>query len=950
MATSNTSSESVRQTFIDFFVQKKEHTFVPSSSVIPHDDDTLLFANAGMNQFKPIFLGSADPTSDLAKLKRAVNSQKCIRAGGKHNDLEDVGKDTYHHTFFEMLGNWSFGNYFKEEAISWAWELLTSVYKLNPERLYVTYFEGYKPSGLEPDLEARDIWLRFLPSERVLPYGMKENFWEMGETGPCGPCSEIHYDRIGGRDASKLVNADDPLVIEIWNNVFIQFNREADGSLRSLPAKHVDTGMGLERLCSIIQGVKSNYDTDLFVPLFEAIQKATGYKEGYKGKLGKEDPENVDMAYRVIADHIRTLTFAINDGAVPGNDKRGYVLRRILRRAVRYGKQILGAPNGFFHTLVPVVVEKMSGAFPELKKNPTHVMNVLRDEEDLFNKTLDKGLRKFDKIVAKLKKEGKTQVAGEDAYQLYTTSGFPIDLTRLMADEQGFTVDEAEFNAKLEKTKDEDRSRVKKETKATINLNAEGASLLKKAGVNFTDDAQKYVQADIEAVVKALWTGSALVDSFTGKGDVAVVVDRTNFYAEQGGQIFDTGVVEVKGGAAFKVEDVKTFGGFVTHNIKGKSEGTIKVGDKVTLKVDYVRRAPVKSNHTSTHMLNFALREVLGNGVEQEGSLVDPERLRFDFSYGKPLTTAQVTKIDQIVVDTIKKDLPVYTKEVRTEEAKKIFSLRAVFGEVYPDPVRVVSIGRPVEELLQDPSNQQWAQYSIEFCGGTHLSNSKEAVAFTVVSEEATGSGVRRVIAVTGKEAIAAAERGQALETQLTDLSKLEGAELEAAVNKFQGTLEHTIVPLTTRDRLNAKIGEARERIKEWGKSKKASQEKNARGHIDVVIAELEQSNAKAYVGKLEVGSNPVALTEAIKGIREKKPEVAVLLISPDPPKKKICVVAHTPAGSSLKANEWVQSVSAVLGGKGGGKPDVAQGQGTDFDKVDAAIKNGTEFAVSKLV
>jgi len=484
----------VREAFIGFFQDRYAHTFWPSSPVVPHDDPTLLFTNAGMNQFKPHFLGTMDPSLPMAKLTRAVNSQKCIRAGGKHNDLDDVGKDVYHHTFFEMLGNWSFGCYFKEEAITWAWECLTDVFGLDPARLYATYFGGDSKLGLAPDDEAKSIWLRFLPEKKVLPFGCKDNFWEMGDTGPCGPCTEIHYDRIGDRDAAYLVNADVPDVIEIWNNVFIQFNREEDGTLRELPNKHVDTGMGFERLSSILQGKFSNYDTDIFQPIFKAIQKITGARD-YTGKVGDEDTDKVDMAYRVVADHIRTLTFAITDGAVPSESGRGYVLRRVLRRGVRYGQQILGGKPGFFHKLVPVLVEMMKGHFPELIGRKQFVMDTIKEEEDSFNKTLDKGLREFKKIAEEMKISGSSQFPGESAHYLYATMGFPVDLTQLMAEEQALSVDMAGFQNKMEEERvksKEAHAAAKSAAGTNLVLEAEQTAWLLKQGFQATDSSPKY--------------------------------------------------------------------------------------------------------------------------------------------------------------------------------------------------------------------------------------------------------------------------------------------------------------------------------------------------------------------------------------------------------------------------------------------------------------------------
>ncbi|KAL0706118.1 hypothetical protein Bca4012_072544 [Brassica carinata] len=603
----------VRDTYFDFF-KGKGHKFWPSSPVVPHNDPTLLFANAGMNKYKPIFLGTADPNTELSKLTRACNTQKCIRAGGKHNDLDDVGKDTYHNTFFEMLGNWSFGDYFKKEAIEWAWELLTKgdsslfiVYELPVDRIY---------AGLLPDHESRDIWLQFLPPARVLPFGCKDNFWEMGDTGPCGPCTEIHYDRVGNRDAASLVNNDDltcleiwnlvfiqshqklndrvgnrdaaslvnnddPTCLEIWNLVFIQFNREIDGSLKPLPAKLVDTGMGFERLTSVLQNKMSNYDTDVFMPIFDDIQKATGARP-YSGKIGLEDVDRVDMAYRVVADHIRTLSFAIADGSRPGNEGREYVLRRILRRAVRYGKEILKAEEGFFNGLVSSVIRVMGDVFTELKELEKKITEIIKEEEASFCKTLAKGIEKF-------RKDGQMLLS-------YGRHGFPIDLTQLMAEEQGLLVDVDGFNKAMKEARD-------------ISKNAQN----KQAG------------------------------------------------------------------------------------------GTIVMDADAVINVDYERRKLIAPNHTCTHMLNFALKEVLGDHIDQKGKPVDPEDLR---------------KIESIVNTQIKDELEVYSKESVLSEAKRIKGLRAVFGEVYPDPVRVVAIGRRVEDLLAEPENNEWSSLSSEFCGG----------------------------------------------------------------------------------------------------------------------------------------------------------------------------------------------------------------------------------------
>ncbi|KAF2581855.1 hypothetical protein F2Q68_00006720 [Brassica cretica] len=517
-----------------------------------------------MNQYKPIFLGTADPNTELSKLTRACNTQKCIRAGGKHNDLDDVGKDTYHHTFFEMLGNWSFGDYFKKEAIEWAWELLTKVYGLPTDRIYATYFGGDEKAGLQPDNEARDIWLKFLPPGRVLPFGCKDNFWEMGDTGPCGPCTEIHYDRVGNRDAASLVNNDDPTCLEIWNLVFIQFNRESDGSLKPLPAKHVDTGMGFERLTSVLQNKMSNYDTDVFMPIFDDIQKyyhrcclyvkwvmspgnsmnsnlrlcvrweATGARP-YSGKVGVEDVDRVDMAYRVVADHIRTLSFAIADGSRPGNEGREYVLRRILRRAVRYGKEILKAEEGFFNGLVSSVIRVMGDTFTELKEHEKKITEIIKEEEASFCKTLAKGIEKFQKAGQAV--QGNT-LSGEDAFVLWDTFGFPLDLTQLMAEERGLLVDVDGFNKAMEEARERSRSAQNKQAGGSIVMDADATSKLHKAGVLATDDSFKYTWfKDHESEVKAIYTGSAFLESSAAGDNVGLVLTSSSFYAEQGGQV-----------------------------------------------------------------------------------------------------------------------------------------------------------------------------------------------------------------------------------------------------------------------------------------------------------------------------------------------------------------------------------------------------------------------------
>uniref|UniRef100_A0A8C4EWQ6 alanine--tRNA ligase n=1 Tax=Dicentrarchus labrax TaxID=13489 RepID=A0A8C4EWQ6_DICLA len=701
----------IREKFIDFF-RRYEHQYVHSSSTVPLDDPTLLFANAGMNQFKPIFLNTIDPSHPMARLHRAANTQKCIRAGGKHNDLDDVGKDVYHHTFFEMLGSWSFGDYFKQLACKMALELLTQEFGIPIDRLYVTYFGGNEDAGLEPDLECKQIWIDLgMDEARILPGSMKDNFWEMGDTGPCGPCSEIHFDRIGGRDASHLVNMDDPNVLEIWNLVFIQFNRESETELKPLPKKSIDTGMGLERLVSVLQNKMSNYDTDLFIPYFEAIQKGTGARP-YTGKVGAEDADGIDMAYRVLADHARTITIALSDGGRPDNTGRGYVLRRILRRAVRYSHEKLGAQKGFFASLVDVVVDSLGDAFPELRKDPEMVKDIINEEEVQFLKTLSRGRRILDRKIMSLG-DCKT-IPGDTAWLLYDTYGFPLDLTSLIAEEKGMGVDMAGW----------------RENADHIMLDIYAIEELRNKNIPATDDSPKYKYTSDEtgkyefeqatATVLALRRDRAFCDEVTTGQECGVLLDQTTFYAEQGGQTFDEGYMlredESTEDVSFTVKNTQVRGGYVLH--VGTVYGTLKVGDHVTLRVDEARRKPIMSNHTATHILNFALRGVLGE-ADQRGSLVAADRLRFDFTAKGALSTGEVRRTEEIACALIRDAKTVYAMEAPLAQAKAIQGLRAVFDETYPDPVRVVSIGIPVEDLLKDPDSAAGSLTSIEFCGGT---------------------------------------------------------------------------------------------------------------------------------------------------------------------------------------------------------------------------------------
>lgn len=940
--------------------------YVHSSSTIPLDDPTLLFANAGMNQFKPIFLGTADPNSDLGKYIRVANSQKCIRAGGKHNDLDDVGKDVYHHTFFEMLGNWSFGDYYKKEICEWAWELLTERLKLEKNRLYVTYFGGNDDAGLKPDNETRDIWLKIgLQPDRILPFGMKDNFWEMGETGPCGPCSEIHYDKIGGRDAKHLVNMDDPDVIEIWNLVFIQYNRESPTVLKTLPKGHIDCGLGLERLVSVIQGKRSNYDTDMFVPLFEVIEKGTGCPK-YQGRVGKADADGVDMAYRVLADHARTLTVALSDGGRPDNTGRGYVLRRILRRGVRYATEKLGAKPGFFASLVDKVVELLGEAFPEVTKDPELVKDIINEEEEQFLKTLSRGRRMLEQTIKKL---GDTStLPGDVAWRLYDTYGFPVDLTTLMAEEKGLTVDLATYEESKKKAQEMSQARggvVDEE----INLDVHAISDLQQKGVPPTDDSLKYrYTADDKGnysfesatgKVIALRHNKQFVDEVTTAQECGVLLDQTCFYAEQGGQIYDEGfMVKLnEEDVEFTVRNVQVRGGYVLHI--GVIEGNLRVGDTLKLSVDESRRISVMKNHTGTHMLNFALRAVLDQ-ADQRGSLVAPDRLRFDFTSNRAMTVQEVKKAEQIVNEVASKNEVVYAKEAPLVLAKAIQGLRAIFDETYPDPVRVVSIGMPVEELIADPMGPGGSMTSIEFCGGTHLLRSGHVGQFVIVSEDAIAKGIRRIIAISGSEAHKALHITDVLHKSVMDLKlkiennaktrKLTDKVLTRMILELDDEVTQSVIPYWQKDELRTELKGLKKRLDDLDKARKASVITDVSEQAKQMIA--EKPDQKFIVHEFKAGSNAKALDAAMKQYKALSPYTAAMFFSVDDEAGKILCMSCVPkevADNGLKANTWVDQVTSVLDGKGGGKDVSAQATGKNTKGLDEAMKIALDFAKLKL-
>jgi len=696
------TSQEIRQSFLDFFASKG-HKIVSSAPMVIKDDPTLMFTNAGMNQFKNIILGN-----DPIKYPRVADSQKCLRVSGKHNDLEEVGHDTYHHTMFEMLGNWSFGDYFKKEAIEWAWEYLVDVLKLDTDRLYVTVFEGYAPEGLERDDEAAAIWEQFLPKSRIINGNKKDNFWEMGDTGPCGPCSEIHIDIRNDVERSKidgltLVNGSHPQVIEIWNNVFMQFNRKADGSLEDLPAKVIDTGMGFERLCMALQGVQSNYDTDIFTPIIKEIGLICHSEYG-------KNPQT-DIAMRVIADHIRTIAFSITDGQLPSNAKAGYVIRRILRRAVRYGYTFLNQRSSFMYKLIPVLCENMGEAYPELVSQKSLIEKVLKEEEESFLRTLETGIRLLDKVMEDSKKDGKTEVSGRVAFTLYDTFGFPLDLTELILRENNFTVNTGDFTAEMLKQKERARHAAATETGDWITVR-EGDSTF--TGYDFTSS-----ETTILRYRKVKQKNHEFYQ---------LVLSNTPFYAEMGGQVGDSGWL-ISENENIEIIDTKRENNLAVHFSNKLPKD---VTETFTAKINAGKRKATECNHTATHLLHEALRSVLGTHVEQKGSFVSPDTLRFDFSHFQKMTKEEIRKVEQLANSKIRKNFPLNERRDTPIAEAQALGAMALFGEKYGETVRVIQFGT-----------------STELCGGTHVQATGEIGMVRIVSETSIAAGVRRLEAIT---------------------------------------------------------------------------------------------------------------------------------------------------------------------------------------------------------
>lgn len=868
------TAKETRNSFKNFF-ESKGHQIVPSAPMVIKDDPTLMFTNAGMNQFKDIILGNHP-----AKQKRVADSQKCLRVSGKHNDLEEVGHDTYHHTMFEMLGNWSFGDYFKKEAIDWAWEYLVDVLGLNPELLYATVFEGSSEEGLERDNEAAGYWEQYLPNDHIINGNKKDNFWEMGDTGPCGPCSEIHIDlrpaderaQLSGRD---LVNNDHPQVVEIWNLVFMQYNRKADSSLESLPAKVIDTGMGFERLCMALQGKTSNYDTDVFQPILNAIAKLAGTTYGTN--------EQNDIAMRVIADHIRTIAFSITDGQLPSNAKAGYVIRRILRRAVRYGYTFLGQKQPFMYRLLPVLIESMGEAYPELILQKGLIEKVIKEEEESFLRTLETGIRLLDKTMAEAQAAGKREISGKDAFTLYDTFGFPLDLTELILREKGMGVDTAAFTAEMEQQKARARNAAAVETGDWITLQ-EGTTTF--VGYDYTENETAILRyRQVKQKNQTLYQ---------------LVLDTTPFYAESGGQIGDTGVL-VSEFETIEVIDTKRENNLPIHITK---QLPAHLNAPMMACVDTDRRAACAANHTATHLLDEALREVLGEHIEQKGSLVTPESLRFDFSHFQKVTQEEIRRIEHLVNAKIRTNIALTEyRNMPIAQAKELGAI-ALFGEKYGDEVRVIQFGS-----------------SIEFCGGTHVAATGSIGLLKIVSESSVAAGVRRIEAYTGAKVEEMLDTAQDM---LSDLKAL-----------FNNTPD---LGIAIRKHIEENAGLKRQ-MEEFMKEKEA------------ILKEKLLKNKEEVNGIQVIKFCAPLPAEAVKNIAfQLRGEITENLFfvagSSDAGKPMLTVMlSDNLVAGGLKAGDLVKEAAKLIQGGGGGQPHFATAGGKNEDGLHAAVEKVLELA-----
>lgn len=862
------TAKEIRKSFTDFFASKG-HVIVPSAPMVVKNDPTLMFTNAGMNQFKDIFLGNTP-----RKYPRVADSQKCLRVSGKHNDLEEVGLDTYHHTMFEMLGNWSFGDYFKEEAISWAWEYLVDVLKIDPDRLYATVFEGSEEDGLARDDEAATYWAKFLPKERIINGSKKDNFWEMGDTGPCGPCSEIHIDLREDDERAivpgiELVNKDHPQVIEIWNNVFMQFNRKADGSLEALPAKHVDTGMGFERLCMAIQGKKSNYDTDVFQPIIKEIGRICACSYG--------DSDEKDVAMRVIADHIRTIAFSITDGQLPSNAKAGYVIRRILRRAVRYGYTFLNQKGAFMYKLIPALIDTMGDAYPELSAQQSLVEKVIKEEEESFLRTLETGIRLLDKIMADTKAAGKSEISGNDGFTLYDTFGFPLDLTELILRENKLTLNLAEFDTAMAAQKERARNAAAVETGDWV--------VIKEGEPQFI--GYDLLESDVE-ILRYRKVKQKNQESYQ------VVFDKSPFYAEMGGQMGDSGYIE-SNGVRYEIIDTKKENNLSIHILKSMPQDVSSIFYAV---VDKDKRQQTACNHTATHILDYALRSVLGTHVEQKGSMVSSTILRFDFSHFQKVTDEELRQVERLANSMVRQNIPLTEyRDIPIEQARTMGAM-ALFGEKYGDTVRVIQYGP-----------------SMELCGGTHVQATGEIGTIRIISESSVAAGIRRI------EAVSAAQAEELLyvkEDLLRDMKNFfnNTPNLLASVKK---TIEENAdLKKQVESYYQEKILNLRDHL--------LAQAKVVNGVKLVVIkGEFSADMVKSVAFQIKnVSSEPLAVLGATYS-QDKKPSLTVLL-------------SEELVEKGMNATQIVRDAAKEIQGGGGGQPFFAQAGGKKFDGLNSAL------------
>ena len=870
------TANEVRESFKKFF-EGKGHKIVPSAPMVIKDDPTLMFTNAGMNQWKDIILGTKDPGKDV----RRVDTQKCLRVSGKHNDLEEVGHDTYHHTMFEMLGNWSFGDYFKEGAIDYAWEYLVDVLKINPKDLYVTVFEGSKEEGLDRDDEAAGYWLKHVPADHIINGNKHDNFWEMGDTGPCGPCSEIHIDSRTEEEKAKvpgreLVNKDDPQVIEIWNIVFMQFNRKADGSLEPLPMHVIDTGMGFERLVRTLQGKHSNYDTDIFQPIIKEISNLSGLKYG--------DTEDVDVAMRVIADHLRAVSFSIADGQLPSNAKAGYVIRRILRRAVRYAYTFLNQKEAFLYKLVPVLVHEMGGAFPELPAQRELITKVIKEEEESFLRTLSNGINMLSTAIEAVKAEGKTELDGTQAFRLFDTYGFPLDLTELICRESGLTVDEKQFEAEMQKQKERARNAAAVENGDWIEVRPGEQQFV---GYDYTE-----YECHILRYRKVTQKKSSYYE---------LVLDYTPFYGEMGGQVGDTGVL-VSEDETINITDTKRENNQSIHIVKALPKN---VEADFMACVDTDKRDASAANHTATHLLDYALKQVLGDHVEQKGSYVSPDTLRFDFSHFQKVTDEEIRKVERLVNDMIRQDIPLQDhRDVPIEEAKKLGAI-ALFGEKYGDKVRVVQFGP-----------------SVEFCGGIHAKSTGRIGMIKIISESSVAAGIRRIEAKTGAEC---EQMMYDLEDGMKAIKALfhNAKDLQTVIGKY--IEEHEAM----KKNIEKFQAEAVERAKE----RLLSQARDVNG-VKVISAVLPIA--------------PDAAKDLAFKLRAALPENMLCVIGSKHDDKPLLTVMATDdlvKDHGFNAGKVIREAAKLIQGGGGGQPHFATAGGKNIDGLSAAVDKVVELA-----